>query len=181
MICLGLDCAGKVAGVAVTQDGRLLYECFLDRGLTHSETLLPMVEAAFAACGISAAQLDLIGVGAGPGSFTGLRIGMALAKGLPVNQPRNFRDDADVAALAALRPDVLVVAAYGLLLPQRVLDIPTMGPYNARGYGGKSFRYAGRTRRKAHGRCARHDCRGQGGLCASERGTGHPRGQDYGR
>ena len=58
---------------------------------------------------------------------------LALAMGLPVYQPRNFRDDADVAALAALRPDVLVVAAYGLLLPQRVLDIPTMGPYNVHG------------------------------------------------
>ena len=48
-------------------------------------------------------------------------------------QPRNFRDDSDVQALADLRPDVLVVAAYGLLLPQRVLDIPTLGPYNVHG------------------------------------------------
>lgn len=58
---------------------------------------------------------------------------MALELGLPVYQPRNFRDDADVQALAALRPDVLVVAAYGLLLPQRVLDIPVLGPYNVHG------------------------------------------------
>ena len=58
---------------------------------------------------------------------------LALELGLPVYQPRNFRDDADVKALADLRPDVLVVAAYGLLLPQRVLDIPTMGPYNVHG------------------------------------------------
>ena len=58
---------------------------------------------------------------------------LALELGLPVYQPRNFRDDADVQALADLKPDVLVVAAYGLLLPQRVLDIPTMGPYNVHG------------------------------------------------
>ena len=58
---------------------------------------------------------------------------LALELGLPVHQPRNFRDDADVQALADLHPDVLVVAAYGLLLPQRVLDIPTMGPYNVHG------------------------------------------------
>ncbi|WP_294558675.1 methionyl-tRNA formyltransferase [uncultured Mailhella sp.] len=58
---------------------------------------------------------------------------LALELGLPVYQPRNFRDDADVETLAGLRPDVLVVAAYGLLLPQRVLDIPTMGPYNVHG------------------------------------------------
>lgn len=58
---------------------------------------------------------------------------LALELGLPVYQPRNFRDDADVETLAGLRPDVLVVAAYGLLLPQRVLDIPTLGPYNVHG------------------------------------------------
>lgn len=58
---------------------------------------------------------------------------LALELGLPVYQPRNFRDDADVQTLADLHPDVLVVAAYGLLLPQRVLDIPTLGPYNVHG------------------------------------------------
>jgi methionyl-tRNA formyltransferase len=58
---------------------------------------------------------------------------LALELGYPVYQPKNFRDDADVAALAALEPDVLVVAAYGLLLPQRVLDIPRLGPYNVHG------------------------------------------------
>ena len=58
---------------------------------------------------------------------------LALQLGLPVYQPRNFRDDSDVQTLAGLHPDVLVVAAYGLLLPQRVLDIPTMGPYNVHG------------------------------------------------
>lgn len=50
--------------------------------------------------------------------------------GIPVMQPRNFKDEADRAALAALKPDVLVVAAYGLILPQTVLDIPRLGPYN---------------------------------------------------
>lgn len=58
---------------------------------------------------------------------------LALELGLPVYQPCNFRNDADVQVLADLKPDVLVVAAYGLLLPQRVLDIPTMGPYNVHG------------------------------------------------
>lgn len=58
---------------------------------------------------------------------------LALELGIPVYQPRNFREDADVQVLADLRPDVLVVAAYGLLLPQRVLDIPVLGPYNVHG------------------------------------------------
>jgi len=50
--------------------------------------------------------------------------------GIPVRQPRNFKDEADRAALAALRPDVLVVAAYGLILPRSVLEMPRIGPYN---------------------------------------------------
>lgn len=54
----------------------------------------------------------------------------ALELGLPVRQPENFRDAAGVAELAALAPDVLAVAAYGLILPQAVLDIPRLAPLN---------------------------------------------------
>lgn len=54
----------------------------------------------------------------------------ALDHGIPVLQPANLRGDEDVAGLAALDPDVLVVAAYGLILPQRVLDIPRCGSVN---------------------------------------------------
>ena len=82
MICLGLDCAGKVAGVAVTRDGQLLYECYQDAGLTHSETLMPLVDQAFQATGLTPQDVNLWGVCAGPGSFTGLRIGLAAVKGL---------------------------------------------------------------------------------------------------
>lgn len=57
----------------------------------------------------------------------------AQERGIPVYQPLNFKDEADRAALAALRPDALVVAAYGLILPQAVLDIPTIGPFNVHG------------------------------------------------
>src|SRR5690606_11640695 len=55
---------------------------------------------------------------------------LALEHGIPVHQPLNFRLDADVRALAELKPDVMVVVAYGLLLPQRVLDIPQHGCIN---------------------------------------------------
>lgn len=58
---------------------------------------------------------------------------LALELGLPVYQPCSFKDNADVEALRALCPDVLVVAAYGLLLPQKVLNIPTHGAYNVHG------------------------------------------------
>jgi methionyl-tRNA formyltransferase len=54
----------------------------------------------------------------------------AAAQGIPVLQPASLRDEAAVAELKALRPDVLIVAAYGLILPQSVLDIPTHGCLN---------------------------------------------------
>lgn len=55
---------------------------------------------------------------------------LALELGLPVFQPENFKDQADIDQLAALKPDLLVVAAYGLILPQSVLDIPSIMPVN---------------------------------------------------
>ena len=55
---------------------------------------------------------------------------LAVERGIPVLQPVNFRDEADRAALAALQPDLMVVVAYGLLLPQAVLDIPRLGCIN---------------------------------------------------
>ncbi|OIQ49703.1 Methionyl-tRNA formyltransferase [Pseudodesulfovibrio hydrargyri] len=55
---------------------------------------------------------------------------VALENGIPVYQPVNFKDQADIDQLAALKPDVLVVAAYGLILPQAVLDIPAVLPLN---------------------------------------------------
>ena len=55
---------------------------------------------------------------------------VAMAAGLPVLQPTTFRDDAAVEELRALKPDVIAVVAYGKILPQRVLDIPTHGCIN---------------------------------------------------
>lgn len=55
---------------------------------------------------------------------------LALEHGLDVRQPLNFKDPAEVEALRALEPDVLAVAAYGLILPQAVLDVPALMPVN---------------------------------------------------
>ncbi|SOB59259.1 10-formyltetrahydrofolate:L-methionyl-tRNA(fMet) N-formyltransferase [Pseudodesulfovibrio profundus] len=55
---------------------------------------------------------------------------VALENGIEVRQPLNFKDQKDIDELAALEPEVLVVAAYGLILPQAVLDIPTIHPLN---------------------------------------------------
>ena len=82
MICLGLDCAGRTAGVALMRENTLLYECTLNLGLTHSQTALCLVDGALRAAGLCAADVGLWAVCAGPGSFTGLRIGLAAVKGL---------------------------------------------------------------------------------------------------
>ena len=82
MKILALDSSAIVASVAVCEDERLLAEYTLNNGNTHSETLLPMVESIFASLGITASDIDLFAVSAGPGSFTGVRIGAATLKGL---------------------------------------------------------------------------------------------------
>ena len=82
MKILALDSSAVVASVALCEDDKLLAEYTLNNGNTHSETLLPMVESIFRHFGISARDIDLFAVSAGPGSFTGIRIGAATLKGL---------------------------------------------------------------------------------------------------
>ena len=96
MITFGLDTAGKTVGVALMQDDCLLYENFLNCGLTHSETMMPLIDEAFQAVGLKPTAVDLWGVCAGPGSFTGLRIGLAAVKGL------SFVTDAPCAPVSTL-------------------------------------------------------------------------------
>jgi len=79
---LALESSATAASVALCEDERLIAQSFRDTGLTHSQTLLPMTQELLAHCGLTVAELDLIAVAAGPGSFTGLRIGVATAKGL---------------------------------------------------------------------------------------------------
>lgn len=86
----GLDASGKTAGVCLLGGrGETLFQRTLNEGLTHSQTLLPLVDDAFAAAGLAPADLRCFAVTVGPGSFTGLRIGLGLVKGLamPANIP----------------------------------------------------------------------------------------------
>ncbi len=82
MKILGLDTSGLVAGVAVVEDQVLLGEYTVDYKKTHSQTLLPMLEELKKMLELDPDTLDAIAVASGPGSFTGLRIGSATAKGL---------------------------------------------------------------------------------------------------
>ena len=82
MIVLGLDSTGKTASAALVQDGVLIYENYLAAGLTHSERLLTLCDDALRAAGLQVKDVDLFAVTHGPGSFTGLRIGLAAVKGM---------------------------------------------------------------------------------------------------
>ena len=82
MRILGLDSSGLVAGVAVMEDDILLAEYTTDYKKTHSQTLLPMLDEIRNMIELDLSTIDAIAIAAGPGSFTGLRIGSATAKGL---------------------------------------------------------------------------------------------------
>lgn len=82
MRILALDSSGMTASVAVVDDDRLLAEYTVDYKKTHSQTLLPMLDTIAQMVELDLYSLDAIAVAGGPGSFTGLRIGSATAKGL---------------------------------------------------------------------------------------------------
>lgn len=82
MNILAIESSGLVASAAVVEDGLLKTEFTVNNKLTHSETLLPMVRSMLDISGLDMHRIDAIAVSAGPGSFTGLRIGAATAKGL---------------------------------------------------------------------------------------------------
>lgn len=86
---LALDTSAKAASCAVYKDGILLAESFTNAGLTHSQTIMPMVSDMLSSSRVSIDEIDLFAVSAGPGSFTGLRIGISAVKGMAMakNKP----------------------------------------------------------------------------------------------
>ena len=82
MLTLAFESSAKAASVAVMRDGALLGQYFQNSGLTHSRTLLPMAEDLLRNLELKLTDIDLLAVSRGPGSFTGIRIGVATVKGL---------------------------------------------------------------------------------------------------
>ena len=82
MLILAFESSAKPASVALVRDGRLLAQSLQCSALTHSRTLLPMAEDLLKNTGVSLGEVDLIAVAHGPGSFTGVRIGVSTVKGL---------------------------------------------------------------------------------------------------
>lgn len=106
MLILAFESSAKAASVALMQDGVLLAESFQNNGKTHSATLMPMAEQILKDCGKKATDLSCVAVAKGPGSFTGVRIGVAAAKGL---------------AWAAEKPCCGVSTLYGMAMQMAAL------------------------------------------------------------
>lgn len=101
---LGIDASAISAGCALVENGIIVAEEFLNTRLTHSETLLPMISSMLKSAGVELSDVEKIAVSAGPGSFTGLRIGISTAKGL-----------ADAAHLACVSVSTLEAIAYNFI------------------------------------------------------------------
>lgn len=82
MLILAIDSSTPVAGIALMDDEQLIREAFVNYKKNHSETLMPMVDRVLRDCERTLAEVDALAVTIGPGSFTGLRIGLAAVKGL---------------------------------------------------------------------------------------------------
>lgn len=114
MLILGLDTSGRTLSVALSQGGNLLGESSLMVGYRHSVTFQPAVDALLARCGRSMAEVDLFAATVGPGSFTGIRIGLAAVKAMA------YAVGAGVAGISSLRALARSSGVQGLVLP--VLD-----------------------------------------------------------
>ncbi|MBE6760612.1 MAG: tRNA (adenosine(37)-N6)-threonylcarbamoyltransferase complex dimerization subunit type 1 TsaB [Ruminococcaceae bacterium] len=124
MTILGIDSSAVSAGCAIVKDGRVLSEGFVNIGLTHSQTLMPLIDDTLNRAGLTLEQIDRIAVSHGPGSFTGVRIGIATVKGLA------FAGDipcTGVSTLAAIAHGA--ACADGVLCP--VMDARRDQVYNA--------------------------------------------------
>ena len=100
MNILAIDTSGPVAGCAVMAEGKIVHTVSMQHGLTHSETILPEVERAMEASGLKCGDIDVFAAVAGPGSFTGVRIGVTTVNAFAYAEKKPI---AAVSSLAALR------------------------------------------------------------------------------
>lgn len=100
MKILALETSAKAVSAAVTENGKVLASGYQDTGLTHSRTLMPIVEHLMKNTGMTVQDCDAIAVAVGPGSFTGIRIGVAAAKGLAFGADKPAVGVSTLAAMA---------------------------------------------------------------------------------
>ena len=99
MKVLAIDTSSKLCSVAILEDTSLIKKLELDNGLTHSETLMPLVQQLLKECNLSLKDIDLLVSDIGPGSFTGIRIGVATCKA--------FSDSINIPCIGISSLDVL--------------------------------------------------------------------------
>lgn len=124
MLILAFETSAKAASTALLEDGRLLGESYQNTGLTHSQTLMVMAEHLLQQCGKTVADVSAVAVAAGPGSFTGVRIGVAAAKGFA------WGGELPCYGVSTLEAMALSLGAYqGYVCP--VMDARRSQVYNA--------------------------------------------------
>ena len=113
MKILALETSAKACSAAVTENGQVIASAFQNTGLTHSRTLMPMVEAMLKNADLSLSECDVIAVANGPGSFTGIRIGIAAAKGLAfaAGKPMAGISTLEAMAMNCIATPALIVCA----------------------------------------------------------------------
>lgn len=147
MKILALETSAKSVSAAVLEDGVVLASAYQNTGLTHSRTLMPLVDAMLKNSNIRLEEIGLVAVAAGPGSFTGLRIGVSAAKGLAwtldlpccavstleaMAQNLSHMDATVICAMDARRNQVYnaVFSAHGgtldRLTPDRAIGLPEL-------------------------------------------------------
>lgn len=124
MKILGIDTTGQAAGAALLDGDKLLAEFALNYKLTHSQTILPMIAELMERTETAREDIDYIACSAGPGSFTGLRIGAATAKGLALALGRPVIPVPTLDALA-----YNVYEAHGIICP--IMDARRQQVYSA--------------------------------------------------
>ncbi|MGV8059661.1 MAG: tRNA (adenosine(37)-N6)-threonylcarbamoyltransferase complex dimerization subunit type 1 TsaB [Smithellaceae bacterium] len=100
MIILAFDTSFSTAAVALLQDNIILYDAVINTGLNHSEILLPAIDQACRQSGLKVKDIDLFACTLGPGSFTGLRVGVSSLKGLLLATDKPAVGVSSLAALA---------------------------------------------------------------------------------
>ena len=124
MLILAFETSAKAASVAILRDGILLGESYQDTGLTHSQTLLVMAQDLLTQCGLTVGDVTHVAVAEGPGSFTGIRIGVAAAKGL------SWGGELPLCGVSTLEAMAVSLGAYeGIVCP--VMDARRSQVYNA--------------------------------------------------
>lgn len=124
MTILGIDTSASPVSAALLKDGKLLGEFYLNIHTTHSQTLMPIVSSLLESTGTSVKDIDIFAVNAGPGSFTGVRIGTASVKGMamPLGKPCAMVSTLEAMAYSMPYQDAVICA---------VMDARCSQVYNA--------------------------------------------------